>query len=330
MRKRRLLLAVGAGLASLGLVVGTALADPPTSPPTDPATVIGVGAQTTQGVFNDLCNNLKVAPVKCASYDIPPPSGNITTRPAPNDVSCTFTRPNSGGPGFDALINKGGPPGPAGPRCVDFARVVTDQDKATRPVGYTYVPFATDALTYAYIGGGFVPADLSISDLHDIYSCNPAITFPSNPNGFKPLLGTPGAGNRTLFLQKINVPDPPPSCVTTGFLANDGRVLTDPRQLITYSSAPYFAQVNQVEPDIHGRAVLGNIDGIPAEVLNDQATISRPVFNVIRNSDVPGPGPIRDLFVGPNSKVCSNATTIKQHGFNTRSDCGATTDVTTN
>jgi hypothetical protein len=318
MRKRRLLLAVGARLATVALTVGTALADPPVSPPTDTTTVIGVGAQTTQGVFNDLCNNNLVSPVKCASYDIAP-GGNITTKPTP-PANCTFTRPNSGGPGFDALINH--------PTCVDFARVVTADDQATRPTGFTYIPFATDALTYAYRAGGSVPPDLSVSDLHEIYSCNPA--FVGGANGFKPLLGTPGAGNRTLFLQKIGVADPPPPCVTTGFLANDGRVLTDPRQLITYSSAPYIAQVNQVEPDIHGQALLGGINGTPAEVLNDQSFIARPVYNVVRNGDTTGTGTVHNLFVGPSSKVCTNPATIQQHGFNTRADCGSTTLQTTN
>jgi hypothetical protein len=320
MRKRRLLLILGASLASLILTMGTALADPPVSPP--PAgTIIGVGAQTTQGVFNDLCNNNRVAPVTCASYDNAPP-GNITTRPAP--ANCTFTRPNSGGPGFDALI--------ARPACVDFARVVTTDDAASRPLGFTYVPFATDALTYAFRADGTVPPDLSEDDLRQIYSCNPAITFPSNPDGFRPLLGTPGAGNRTLFLQRLGIPDPPPSCVQTGFLANDGRVLTHPRQLITYSTAPYLAQVNQVEPDIHGNAVLGGINGIPAQILNDQSFIARPVYNVVRSSDVApsASGPIKQLFAGPTSRVCANQTAIKQHGFNTRSDCGSTTTVTTN
>jgi hypothetical protein len=325
MRKRRLLLAAGATLATLALTVGTALADPPSFPAPPPAgTIIGVGAQTTQGVFNDLCNNNKVSPVTCASYDIPPPSGNITTKPTP-PAACTFTRPNSGGPGFQALIDH--------PTCVDFARVVTDGDKTTRPTGFTYIPFATDALTYAFRGDGTVPPDLSDADLHEIYNCNPA--FVTGPNAFKPLIGTVGAGNRTLFLARIGVADPPPPCVQQGFLANDGRVLTDPRQLITYSSAPYFAQLNQVEPDQHGAAVLGGINGIPPEVLNDESFISRPVFNVVRNADVPGPGNIHDLFVGPTSKVCTNTTTIKQHGFNTRPAagplaCGDTTDVTTN
>jgi hypothetical protein len=104
-------------------------------------------------------------------------------------------------------------------------------------------------------------------------------------------------------------------------------VLTDPRQLITYSSAPYFAQLNQVEPDIHGAAALGGINGVPPEVLNDQSFISRPVYNVVRNTDVPGSGSVHNLFVGPTSKVCSNPTTIQQHGFNLRTDCGNTGTV---
>jgi hypothetical protein len=310
MRKRRLLLAAGASLATLALTVGTALADPPVSPP--PAgTVTGSGAQTTQGVLNDLCNNNKVSPVNCASYDIDPQPSNITPK-----AGCTFPRPNSGGPGLQALVDH--------PICLDFARVVTASDAGTH-TGFTYIPFATDALTYAFRGDGTVPPDLSVSDLHEIYSCNPAFT--SGPNAFKPLIGTPGAGNRTLFLQKIGVADPPPPCVQQGFLANDGRVLTDPRQLITYSSAPYFAQLNQVEPDIHGAAALGGINGVPPEVLNDQSFISRPVYNVVRNTDVPGSGSVHNLFVGPTSKVCSNPTTIQQHGFNLRTDCGNTGTV---
>lgn len=321
MRKRRLLLAAGASLATLALTVSTALADPPVSPPTDTTTVIGVGAQTTQGLFNDLCNTPgKVSPVKCASYDNAPP-GNITTKPTP-PAACTFTRPNSGGPGFDALI--------ARPACVDFARVVDDTDKATRPVGFTYIPVAMDALTYAFRGDGTVPPDLSDADLKKIYTCDPTLTFPANPNGFKPLIGTPGAGNRTLLENRLGITEPLASCVTQGFLANDGRVLTDPRQLITYSSAPYLAQLNQVEPDIHGAAVLGGINGIPPQILNDSSFISRKVFDVVRNTDVPGPGRVHDLFVGPNSKVCLNSATIKQHGFSPTTMCGDTTDVTTN
>ena len=56
MRKRRLLLVAGASLATVALTMGTAMADPnPLPPPTHRSS--GVGAQTTQGLFDTLCNN---------------------------------------------------------------------------------------------------------------------------------------------------------------------------------------------------------------------------------------------------------------------------------
>jgi hypothetical protein len=281
MRKRRLFLAAGACLATLALAVGTAVADPDVGPPPY-RPVEGSGAQTTQGVMNDLCNNIIVNgsgnPI-CASYDIDPQPSNITS--------------------------------------------------------FAYIPLATDALTYAVRGDSTVPLDLDAATLKRIYQCDPALTFPSNPGGFKPLLGVFGAGNRTLFFSKLGITDSATyttanPCVHDGFLANDGRVLTDPRQLITYSSAPYLAQINQVEPDIHGSAILGSINGISPEVLNVSSFIARTVYNVVRNTDADGTGAVHDLFIGPSSQVCSNVTAIERHGFTRVANCGDKTLRTTN
>lgn len=330
MRKRRLFLGASACLAALVLTSGTAVADPPDSPP-PLGTIIGVGAQTTQGVMNTLCN-LEISDPLCASYDVDPQPSNITTKPAP--ASCTFTRPNQGGSGFDRLT--------ASPACVDFARVVTSTDRGTRPLGFTYIPLAQDALTYAVRGDGTVPLDLSDALLKRIYQCDPALTFDAsrppgsqNPGGFRPLLGSFGAGNRTLLFNRLGITDSANyaannRCITDGLLANDGRVLTHPRNLITYSSAPFLAQVNQVEPDIHGKAVLGSINGIPPAVLNANSFISRTVYNVVRTADTAAGTPINRLFVGPTSQVCSRSSTIQRHGFSPRSDCGDTALVTTN
>lgn len=327
MRKSRLLLAVGASLAAVALTVGTAVADPVPAPPPFPP-IVGVGAQTTQELFNTLCNtiirdgsNNRI----CQSWNVEPQPSNITTRPA----NCTIPRPSQGGAGVTSLINN--------PTCVDFARVVTN-DAASRPPGFTYIPVATDALTYAISGDSLVPANLSDAVLRRIYSCDPAITFPSNPNGFKPLLGVFGAGNRTFFLQRLGLTDSANyttlnPCVRdtdssgNGLLANDGRVLTEQRQLITYSSGPWLAQVFRAAPDIHGTSILGSINGISPAILNGNSFMSRPVFNVVRTADANNPGLIRDLFAGPTSTVCSNGAAIQRAGFNTRSDCGSTAIV---
>jgi hypothetical protein len=46
-------------------------------------------------------------------------------------------------------------------------------------------------------------------------------------------------------------------------------------QLVTYSSAPYLAQVSGVEPDLHGTAVLGSINGTSPAVVNSNSVIPR-------------------------------------------------------
>jgi hypothetical protein len=327
MRKRRLLLAAGASLATVALAAGTAVADPNPLPPPYPP-IVGVGAQTTQELLNTLANTRILdggGNRIMQSWNVEPQPSNIKTR----DAGCTIPRPSQGGAGTTSLINN--------PTCVDFARVVTD-DSATRPPGFTYIPMAQDALTYAISGDSTVPPNLSDAVLRRIYDCDPAITFPSVPNGFRPLLGVFGAGNRTFFLQRLGLTDSAnyttlKPCVRdtdssgAGLLANDGRVLTHPRNLITYSSGPWLAQVFKAAPDIHGTSILGSINGISPAILNDASFMSRPVFNVVRTADATNPGFIRDLFVGPTSRVCSSSADIKRAGFNTRSDCGDTSNV---
>ncbi len=341
MRKRRLLLAVGACLATVVLTGGTALADPPT-PPFPP--VEGNGAQTTEGAIGDLCNNVisdGSGNAICGSWDVEGSTTVTPKDPAQHPECANIHRPVQGGDGFDNLIAK--------PSCWDYARVVTSTDKGTRPTGFTYIPLATDALTYAIPAGGSVPLNLDTATLKKIYQCDPTLTFPSKPTGFKPLIGSFGAGNRTLLFNKLGITDSPTyttsfPCVRdkdangVGLLANDGRVLTDRANLITYSSAPYFAQLNRVEQDIHGSAILGSINGIPPETLNSQSFIARTVYDVVRTGDISGASPnplIQNLFVGPGSQVCSHPNTIQQHGFNltplnAASACGDTSLVTTN
>jgi hypothetical protein len=282
--------------------------------------------------MNNLCNDLvkdSSGNRTCQSWDNAPQPSTIKTRAS----GCEISRPSQGGTGFDSLI--------ANPTCVDVARVVTATDKPSRPAGFTYIPMATDTLTYAFRGDGAVPPNLDDATLKRIYQCDPAITFPSNPNGFRPLIGVFKAGNRTFFFERLGITDDSAdyttrhSCVHdtdstgAGILANDGRYLTHPKQLITYSVGPYLAQVTKQEDDIHGTAVLGSING--TSPLDPKAWGARPVYNVVRTSDIDGVAPdnanIKNLFVGPNSQVCTNVSAIKTAGFDTRADCGSTTLV---
>jgi hypothetical protein len=350
MRKRRLLLAAGASLATVALTMGTAMADPNPMPPPYPP-VVSVGAQTTQDLFDTLCNNnptFRTNPSDpntriCQSWGVDPQPSNITTRDPANNPNCTIARPKQGGDGTDRLIGF--------PACVDVARVVTN-DSATRPTGLTYIPMATDVLTYAIRGdNSIVPPDLTNAELRSIYTCDPSFVFDkvtgNNPGGIQPLLGSFGAGNRTQLFKLLNItdsatytnPGQPGECITdkdsngVGILANDGRVLTNPAQIITYSAAPWLAQVFKAAPDIHGASVLGSINGISPGILNDSSFGSRTVYNVVRTSDAQNPGNIRNLFVGTGSKVCSDSADIKRAGFNTlpgttpQLTCGDTSTV---
>ncbi|HET9256396.1 MAG TPA: hypothetical protein VFO16_14515 [Pseudonocardiaceae bacterium] len=285
MRKRKFLLAAGACLATLCLAVGSAQADP-NGPPQFRALAV-VGAETTQGLFNALSDIIKDGSGTkiIASYDNAPP-GNITTKDPATNPACTIVRPNQGGAGTTALVNSLA----AGDGCVDAARVVTD-DHATRPPGLTYVPLATDTLTYATRGDSTVSRKLTLAQLTAIYNCQ----VPS----IQPLIGVFGAGNRTFFLQRLGITDaadlvsqPGHTCIkdtdSTGapFLANDGRLITAPNQLVTYSSAPYLAQVNNVIPDKHGTAVLASIDGKSPQLPNT-ALPSAVVYATRGDSSVP-------------------------------------------
>lgn len=323
MRKRSLLLAAGVCMATLTLTIGTAMADPNGTPTF--RQLAGVGAETTQGVMNALSDIIKDSNGTkiIASYDNAPQPSNITTKSTGN---CTIARPAQGGAGTDALTASLR----ANDHCVDFARVVTNDAATRQGPGLTYIPFAVDALTYAIRDDSSIGRDLSTADLTKIYNCQ----VPS----VHPLLGGFGAGNRTFFLKKLGITDAANLVTQTGhtcikdtdpatglpLLANDGRVLTDPSQIITYSSAPYLAQVNNVVADKHGNAVLGSIDAISPAILNNNSTMSRDVYNVVPTSQL-GVAPTSTVFVGSSSAVCSNGPTIQRNGFNLNPNCGATT-----
>lgn len=341
MRKRNLFLATGACLAALTVTVGTAIADP--TSPAGPRELAGVGAETTQGVFNALSNEIRVTPPTktIASYDNAPP-GQITTKGVPGPGNpCTITRPNQGGSGTNALVASLEANGGAGDGCVQFARVVTNDSANRAGKNLTYIPFARDVLTYAVRADSDIPRNLSEAELKAIYTCDPALTFNpvtgTNPNGIQPLIGVFGAGNRTFFFNRLGITDSPTLAGSPGFqclkdtdtnglplLANDGTLLTNSKQIVTYSAGPWLAQNNKVVPDKHGKSVLGSINGISPSILNNASAFSRDVYNVVPSGQIGAGTTINKVFVGPTSEVCTRGNTIQRNGFNTIGNCGST------
>lgn len=322
-RKKRLVLAVGALLAAAGLASGTASADPTGAPQFRP--LAGVGSDTTEGVVNGLSEIVTIGGTKViASYDASG-SAQITTKDPATNPNCTINRPSGSGNGVNALIASR----QTGDGCLEFARSSSNNSANFPGAGLTYIPFAVDAVSYAVRSDSAISKRLTVAQLQTVYNCAAGANF-------LPLLPQFGSGTRQFFLQQLGFTDaanftsqPSHSCITqtdaTGapLLENTGTLLTDARQIAPYSIAQWLSQTNVVVPDVHGKTILGQINGIAPTILNAASEMDRDVYNVIPTAQE-GTAPYSTVFVGANSQVCTNGATIVRYGFGTNPNCGST------
>jgi ABC-type phosphate transport system substrate-binding protein len=331
MRKRSLLLVVGACLATLSLAVSSAFADPV---PAGPRQLAGVGSDTSQDVMNGFGNGATnsvppFAGIKdgsgnliVASYDATG-SATITTHNTP--VCTNIPRPAGSGNGVTALHNSD----VAGNGCIQFARSSADDSQSRPGQNLTYVPFALDGITYATASTTNIPKTLTLAQLTSVYSKNaPCGTV-------QPLLPHAGSGTRSTWLKFLGLSEATlGNCVKdvdgTGVAIeeHDGRVLVNPNQLVPYGVAQWITQTTQPTVfDRHGRSVLRAVNGVAPMELSSDLPTTRKMFNVIRNADV-GAAPFNTTFVGPGSAICSHSEVLKAFGFKPISDCGSTTTTT--
>ena len=158
LRKHRVqaLLATGAALAGFA---GLAFAQVPPAMADPTVTLVAVGSDTIQDVYNqfglDASGNLlgsynAVNPVTAAAHEI------ITPADGTASVSCSFVRPNGSGEGVANLRLSLNPASTnataavqpaAGAGCVDIARSSSGPGSLASTTGtLVYVPFATDAV----------------------------------------------------------------------------------------------------------------------------------------------------------------------------------------
>jgi ABC-type phosphate transport system substrate-binding protein len=325
-------LKVLAGVAGVGLLAfgaGTAQADPSGNPAGNTRPLIGVGSDTTQGVMNAMSNAVTVNGQKViSSWDAVGSSTIATTTSA---ACASVTRPNGSGAGRTALLSSLG----AGNGCLTFGRSSSLNLAAATP-GLTYVPFAVDAVTYAVTPNSAIPRTLTLADLHAIYTCDPNYVGTAPNYAIHPLLPQAGSGTRSFWETTVGIADSDVTsskypCIsdTKGgkpIEEHDGRVLDD-SSLAPFSIAQYIAQGAGTLADIRGTAVLGSINGTPSLLLNTSAAATREVYNEIPTSKV-AVSPFSDVFVGPNSGICSQQALIKTYGFGIDSNCGDTSKVT--
>lgn len=321
-----------AAAACLALVGGVAAAGPAQADPSGPPTfrqLAGVGSDTTQGVMNGLSNVItdSTGTKLIGSYDA---TGSATIQ-TQSSTTCTINRPNGSGAGRTALLTSL----QANDGCLQFSRSSSLNLAAATP-GLTYVPFATDAVSYAVTANSNIPKTLTLTQVQAIYHCDPNFVGTGPNYAITVILPQSGSGTRSFWESTMNILD---TDVVAGkypciidhknglpIEEHDGRVLDD-NSIAPFSISQYIAQSENTIPDLRGKAVLGVIDGFTPQVINNSFEISRSVYNVIPTSQI-GNAPYSTVFVGPTSAVCQQTAVINQYGFATNPNCGSTSQHT--
>ncbi|WP_084718376.1 substrate-binding domain-containing protein [Streptacidiphilus carbonis] len=319
-------LKLAASVAGIGLMAfgaGTAQADPSGTPTY--RQLAGVGSDTTQGVMNAMSNAITVSGQKViGSYDA---TGSATINTQAATACQALNRPNGSGAGRTALLNSL----TAADGCIQFSRSSSLNTTASVP-GLTYVPYAIDAVTYAITPKSAVPRNLTLADLHSIYTCDPNYVGTAPNYTIHALLPQPGSGTRSFWETTVGISD---ADVVTGkypcvsdtkngktIEEHDGRVLDD-TDIAPFSIAQYIAQESGTITDLRGSAILGNINGAPSLLLNTGSAATREVYNVIPSSKV-ATAPYSTVFVGGTSLICQQTAIIKSYGFGLDTNCGDT------
>lgn len=320
--------AAGAGALSLALaLVPAAQADPPAG---TYRPLAGGGSDTTQTLMNAIADVVTVNSEKViASYDAIGTPTVTTKNPVTTPACKDIVRPNGSTAGRDALqasllANNG---------CWQFARSSSSKGTYTSSVSMAWVPFATDALTFAVRSDGDVPTQLTKAEIVSIFKCE--------NDSYQPALVQVGSGTRNSWLDYVGIPrDFTPSqypCLVPvkdggtfpGDLPqeHDGRELKK-NQIMPYSAAVYQAQMWKSAPDRRGMAVVGVIDGVAPTVLNTVFPNLRNVNNIVPSALADdSTSLVYKVFVGVNSEVCKAKTLINLQGFGNLADpskCGDT------
>jgi ABC-type phosphate transport system substrate-binding protein len=299
MRTLKKLIAVGAVVASAtAMAVGPALADPingsgnPVTP--KEADVVGVGSDTLQFLLDqfsfDYNKSHKTGP-RLYSWDALNPKTGLTDN-IREKAGCAITaRPNGSSAGVAALAANT-KTGDKKHFCVDYARSSRGRatgDPSKGPGGIVFVALGKDAVTYATNATTNAPANLTTTQLHNIYNCT--VTNWSQVGGksghINAQLPQTSSGTRAFFLKAIGLDvSGPGGCVGSTAEENEGinTVLKGANTIFPYSIGKFIAEKfhsakcvnatctgspachptktqNRFGCDTHGNMVLRSING---------------------------------------------------------------------
>ncbi len=327
MRKSLIAAAAGAGVLSLALATLPLAQADPIGPP-QYRELAGMGSDTTQTLMNALAEIVTVNGTKViGSYDA---IGSTTVATKSTAACAAVPRANGSSAGRDALLKSL----QASDGCLQFARSSSSRGTFTSTPSMTWIPFATDALTFAVRGDGDVPRELTKAQIVAIFKCEvPTI---------QPALVQTGSGTRSSWLSYVGITEAQIAAGTYKCLVpekdggtfpgnlpqeHDGRELKK-NQIMPYSAAVYQAQLYGTAPDRRGRSVIGVVDGIVPTIINTGFGNLRDVNNIIPTAKVTDTNSTEyKVFVGKDSLICKAKPQINLQGFGDLKDaskCGDT------
>jgi ABC-type phosphate transport system substrate-binding protein len=360
--KSRIVLAATAAVALAATVfAGAAIADPPGGATPHHTDIVGVGAQTTEDLQNQLAidyNKRYSSGGRVYSFDA---EGSPTIV---EKKGCTAqVRANGANAGISALEANLRPKGDSSDYCVDYARGSRPRAQ-TDPNSIVFIPFAVDAVTWTadtHNGKTNAPTSLSTLQLHAIYSCDASLLGTGKTGPVKwnevggtgkakvvPVIPPSTAGTRSFFLSMIGVTTLG-ACVQgqdNSVEQNEGTNAifsgsSAPNIIFPYSVAVYLAQTehNHGTGD-QGDLVLRSVDGVAPtsgsgtkQKINVEFGYVRTVNNVVRNADSSGntlavPNYLQRIFGNGNvgsgwlCKSKEGRSDIKSYGFLPYAQCG--------
>ncbi|HEY3907587.1 MAG TPA: substrate-binding domain-containing protein [Streptosporangiaceae bacterium] len=231
--------AAAASVAALTMAP-SAMADPPSGKTVHNFDLSGIGADTTQSLFDQFSadyNAAQSAAHKADSASNPYlyswDATNPTTQAIGDSIKlkkgcAALPRPDGASAGVVALTTLNKSDGTVGTGknkrqtfCIDYVRSARNRSTTDPPYskgGLAFITLAGDAITYATQPGSAAPSDLTTLQLFDIYTCK--VTNWKQVGGknapIKAFIPQSGSGIRTSFLSAIGIPSggSPGTCVS--------------------------------------------------------------------------------------------------------------------
>ncbi len=334
---------IGAGTTALMVVAlsqGIAQADPPAG---TYRTIALAGSDTTEEVIQAVAEDATALAVggtqQVASYNATG-STPVQTGPA---AGCSVARTtlNGSGNGKTALLNAMNPAS-ATFGCLQGARS-SSGPSSTATYGLTYIPFATENVTFAVTAASSISLDQTLVNVQNFYKCAGGAT------AFKAMLPQSGSGTRNYWIDKMyggsNSGVVPTTfsgigCIQDG-LDEAGLTIQEHRgtqvnknnEISVYSVAQWTSQTAGVISNFRGTTRLGQIGkfnpfGATFPVQRDLYNVF-PTYQVADATDTSTIATnIRTLFKGDTSAMCTSALVLR-YGLTKAATCGSITNVST-